>query len=377
MSEQTNSNSICRWCVSCGDVHTLDPKQWHKISNQGGVYYLGTTPVSFTLIHDPYEKEENDDNGHHNNEKEEFVCNQVLLQNEKTFQQLVISLQTKTHLKEEEEEEETKQRVTGQKSMQTEGQGNNSHEDPILKNKSKTNLEDLDEFGILEINSEEENMEGKKKEIEIEIENENENENDNEKERDQKKETEHVSNKEQENESTLCKCGICFDTSVEPVLTSCGHLFCWPCLSQWLQIGKRTCPICKNPLRKKKHIIPIYNSTQNSELKNHSYDKLKKLPRRSHRSRSQQRHGYRNGIRLPNGDIIPLNQTRLNFSAGLGSFFNYSFGQRPQQNRNQNGNENENQNLNRPEQTRQTVFMRILIVLVIFLLIVISEFSYY
>lgn len=25
-------------------------------------------------------------------------------------------------------------------------------------------------------------------------------------------------------------CNICYDTAREPVVTLCGHLFCWPCL---------------------------------------------------------------------------------------------------------------------------------------------------
>ena len=27
-------------------------------------------------------------------------------------------------------------------------------------------------------------------------------------------------------------CTICFDTAVDPVVTQCGHLFCWNCIKQ-------------------------------------------------------------------------------------------------------------------------------------------------
>lgn len=27
-------------------------------------------------------------------------------------------------------------------------------------------------------------------------------------------------------------CHICLDTAADPVVTLCGHLFCWPCLYQ-------------------------------------------------------------------------------------------------------------------------------------------------
>jgi E3 ubiquitin-protein ligase RNF5 len=33
------------------------------------------------------------------------------------------------------------------------------------------------------------------------------------------------------------ECNICLDTAKDAVVSLCGHLFCWPCLHQWL--GKR------------------------------------------------------------------------------------------------------------------------------------------
>ncbi|KAI7861839.1 hypothetical protein BDF14DRAFT_1863411 [Spinellus fusiger] len=55
------------------------------------------------------------------------------------------------------------------------------------------------------------------------------------------------------------ECNICFDTATYPVLTLCGHLFCWSCLAQWLNQQSRnpTCPVCKAGCDKDK-IIPIY-----------------------------------------------------------------------------------------------------------------------
>ncbi|KAJ2857109.1 hypothetical protein GGI22_003606, partial [Coemansia erecta] len=51
-------------------------------------------------------------------------------------------------------------------------------------------------------------------------------------------------------------CNICFDTATDPVLTICGHLFCWPCLAQWLE-RSATCPVCKAGCDKDK-VIPVY-----------------------------------------------------------------------------------------------------------------------
>ncbi|GJM92670.1 hypothetical protein PR202_ga09161 [Eleusine coracana subsp. coracana] len=43
------------------------------------------------------------------------------------------------------------------------------------------------------------------------------------------------------------ECNICFEMASEPVVTSCGHLFCWPCLYQWLNVysSHKECPVCK------------------------------------------------------------------------------------------------------------------------------------
>ncbi|EEQ97566.1 rnf5, putative, partial [Perkinsus marinus ATCC 50983] len=44
--------------------------------------------------------------------------------------------------------------------------------------------------------------------------------------------------------SSNFECNICFDQASEPVVTRCGHLFCWSCLDQWLDRSGE-CPVCK------------------------------------------------------------------------------------------------------------------------------------
>ena len=62
------------------------------------------------------------------------------------------------------------------------------------------------------------------------------------------------------------ECNICLDMAVEPVVTTCGHLFCWPCIYQWLNLHSdhRECPVCKGEVVES-NIIPLYGRG-NSEL---------------------------------------------------------------------------------------------------------------
>lgn len=55
------------------------------------------------------------------------------------------------------------------------------------------------------------------------------------------------------------ECNICYEVGLEPVVTMCGHLYCWPCLYKWMQIQShcRVCPVCKAGIDENK-VIPIY-----------------------------------------------------------------------------------------------------------------------
>jgi hypothetical protein len=79
-------------------------------------------------------------------------------------------------------------------------------------------------------------------------------------------------------DSRFC-CNICLEAVAEPVVTQCGHLYCWPCLYRWLEPGmypderaalglsshldvpvdssRRVCPVCKAP-SSVPAVVPIY-----------------------------------------------------------------------------------------------------------------------
>lgn len=52
------------------------------------------------------------------------------------------------------------------------------------------------------------------------------------------------------------ECNICLETAAEPVVTYCGHLYCWPCLYRWLR-SHANCPVCKASVTRET-VIPLY-----------------------------------------------------------------------------------------------------------------------
>ncbi|ELP91275.1 hypothetical protein EIN_152720 [Entamoeba invadens IP1] len=54
------------------------------------------------------------------------------------------------------------------------------------------------------------------------------------------------------------QCLLCHKNSVRPVVTKCGHMFCWECVSPLLPCP---CPFCKSPLTLHS-LTYIYDGTQ-------------------------------------------------------------------------------------------------------------------
>ncbi|CAM9545005.1 unnamed protein product [Bubo scandiacus] len=61
------------------------------------------------------------------------------------------------------------------------------------------------------------------------------------------------------NQDNTFECNICLDTAKDAVISLCGHLFCWPCLHQWLETrpNRQVCPVCKAGISRDK-VIPLY-----------------------------------------------------------------------------------------------------------------------
>ncbi|KAK8945759.1 E3 ubiquitin-protein ligase RMA1H1 [Platanthera guangdongensis] len=58
------------------------------------------------------------------------------------------------------------------------------------------------------------------------------------------------------------ECNVCLGLAADPVVTSCGHLYCWPCIYRWSHHeatpkSSPLCPVCKSPFSESS-LIPLY-----------------------------------------------------------------------------------------------------------------------
>ncbi|KAA0056985.1 hypothetical protein IC582_029373 [Cucumis melo] len=67
-------------------------------------------------------------------------------------------------------------------------------------------------------------------------------------------------------------CNICLDFASEPIVTLCGHLYCWPCIYKWLHVQSASlapdeppqCPVCKADISHTT-MVPLYGRGQSAE----------------------------------------------------------------------------------------------------------------
>ena len=51
------------------------------------------------------------------------------------------------------------------------------------------------------------------------------------------------------------KCTLCLEELKEPSVTTCGHVFCWGCIGDWVR-EKPECPLCRQNVLVQ-HILPL------------------------------------------------------------------------------------------------------------------------
>ncbi|PAA89340.1 hypothetical protein BOX15_Mlig003093g1 [Macrostomum lignano] len=94
------------------------------------------------------------------------------------------------------------------------------------------------------------------------------------------------------------ECNICLETATEPVVSHCGHLFCWACVYRWMETQGRSpsCPVCKSGISRDK-VIPLYGRGGSGN----TTDPRSRVPPRPQGQRSEPEaggglHGFADGL---------------------------------------------------------------------------------
>ncbi|MCJ1234093.1 peroxisome biogenesis factor 10 [Varicellaria rhodocarpa] len=53
----------------------------------------------------------------------------------------------------------------------------------------------------------------------------------------------------------LRKCTLCLEEMKDPSVTTCGHVFCWTCIGDWIK-EKPECPLCRQGILSQ-HVLPL------------------------------------------------------------------------------------------------------------------------
>uniref|UniRef100_A0A7N0VBR0 E3 ubiquitin-protein ligase RMA n=1 Tax=Kalanchoe fedtschenkoi TaxID=63787 RepID=A0A7N0VBR0_KALFE len=113
------------------------------------------------------------------------------------------------------------------------------------------------------------------------------------------------------------ECNICFDLAQDPIVTLCGHLFCWPCLYKWLTFhsNSKGCPVCKAIVEEDK-LVPIYGRGKNSKDPRIKTMQDANIPRRPMAQRPDTA-----PTRLPEVHLPHFPHQGFGFHGGLGGGF--------------------------------------------------------
>ncbi|KAI3680697.1 hypothetical protein L6452_35471 [Arctium lappa] len=113
-----------------------------------------------------------------------------------------------------------------------------------------------------------------------------------------------------EKSSPCFDCSICLDFAKDPVVTLCGHLYCWPCIYKWLSFQTTStdsgdtplCPVCKSEISHTS-VVPLYGRGKTFS-DDEADTKTALIPPRPHAtlvsaSSPAQRLSYRNSHQTP------------------------------------------------------------------------------
>ncbi|XP_055820160.1 uncharacterized protein LOC129889069 [Solanum dulcamara] len=125
-----------------------------------------------------------------------------------------------------------------------------------------------------------------------------------------------VVKKVDKNGGSFFDCNICFDIAKEPILTCCGHLYCWSCFYQLPYVDSTTkeCPDCKGEVTDA-NITPIYgNSNSYCSKEVHCGSELPPRPKANRVESVRQQRVTRGLSHIPVAEAL----RRIRTSIGLG-----------------------------------------------------------
>jgi len=131
------------------------------------------------------------------------------------------------------------------------------------------------------------------------------------------------SNNNNNDDSSTFECNICLETAEHPVITMCGHLFCWPCIYKWMQLhlDSPQCPVCKSGIATEK-LIPLYGrGKETSDPRTKVPEGIPNRPQGHHAEPNPQpHHHYQQFGAFPGGPMASAQFGNISLSAGIGFF---------------------------------------------------------
>jgi E3 ubiquitin-protein ligase RNF5 len=116
-------------------------------------------------------------------------------------------------------------------------------------------------------------------------------------------------------------CNICLEgvKDRDPVVTQCGHLYCWPCLYRWLHArhGDGTCPVCKANVSQE-NVIPIFIRGSTTDPRNKP--SAENIPSRPQAHRPEPSLDNSQNAQLGFGGAFHQQFGAASFAAGFGFF---------------------------------------------------------
>ncbi|EFO61891.1 Zinc finger domain-containing protein [Giardia lamblia P15] len=90
-------------------------------------------------------------------------------------------------------------------------------------------------------------------------------------------------------------CPICMSDANYPVLTQCGHIYCYSCLKLWLTNSRESnCAVCRAPVSLSSGLTPVYAGRQEGEDPRPHGDLCREI-----NAAREERDRARNRFRLP------------------------------------------------------------------------------